>query len=162
MWEERCLFEPPQCRIEMLDPFGRSCSDHNAITLRPCTIEESRQSPLERGRHQMVETDFGQVLLTQAHRQIRPLLVLLVVLRDEAVEEPDTECGRTLGNGRCVLCRPGCSGDVEMRPGYVIDKALQKLCANDTAAGPPAGDVFYVGCITVDLSVVAFGERQTP
>ena len=49
-----------------------------------------------------------------------------------------------------------------MRPGYVIDKALQKLCANDTAAGPPAGDVFYVGCITVDLSVVASGERQTP
>src|SRR5437879_6560388 len=89
-------------------------------------------------------------------------LSFFVILRDQPVEKPDAECGRTLRHGGGILCRPGRTSNIEMRPRDVVDKPLQKLRANDASAGATAADVFYVGGIAVDLAVIAFGERQPP
>src|SRR2546425_12965964 len=88
--------------------------------------------------------------------------LLLVMVGDKAVDQADAEGGGALRHGRGVLFRPGDAGDVEMRPGHVVDKALQKLRADAAAGAAVAGDVLDIGRIAVDRPVVALGQRQPP
>src|ERR1051325_11366414 len=88
--------------------------------------------------------------------------LLLVMLGDEPVEQPEAEGGGALRDGRGVLLRPGDPGDVEMRPGHVVDEALQELRADAAPAAAIASDILYVGGIAVDRPVEALGERQGP
>src|SRR5690348_6675914 len=86
----------------------------------------------------------------------------LVIIGDEAIEEADAKGGGALRHSGRVFLRPGNPGDVEMRPGHVVDKALHELSADDAAGGAVAGDVLDVGGVALDRAVVAFGQRQTP
>ena len=63
--QETALLVSPERRVEVFDPFGRTCPDHDAMTLRPRSLEEPRQSPLQRGRQKVVKADFGQTRLIQ-------------------------------------------------------------------------------------------------
>src|SRR3954452_5692560 len=83
----------------------------------------------------------------------------LVIIRDEAVQQADAKRGGAFRHGRRVLFRPGDTGDVEMRPGHVVDKTLHELGADDAAGTAVAGDVLDVGDIAVDRAVVAVAER---
>src|SRR5436190_16018397 len=87
---------------------------------------------------------------------------LFVVVRDEAVEEAEAKGGGAFRHGRRVLFRPRHPGYVEMRPGHVVDEALEELRADDAAGATVAGDVLDVGRVAVDRAVVAVGERQPP
>src|ERR1051326_1450390 len=79
---------------------------------------------------------------------------LFVMLGDKAVEEPHAKRSGALRHRRRVLFRPGDTGDVEMRPRYLVDKALHKLRADDAAGGAVAGDVLDIGGVAVDRPVV--------
>ena len=85
-----------------------------------------------------------------------------IVIADKAIEQAHAEGGRALGHRRCVFFRPGDAGDIEMRPGHLVDEALHELRADDAARGAVAGDVLDVGGVAVDRLVVGIVERQAP
>ena len=78
------------------------------------------------------------------------------------VEEPDAERGGAFWHRRGIFRGPSHTRDVEMRPGNIVDKALEKLRAEDASAGPTAADIFHIGRIAVDLAVLALSEWQPP
>src|SRR5580704_4805177 len=92
--------------------------------------------------------------------EIGPLLrsLFLVMVGDKAVEQADAKGGGALRYSRRILFRPGDAGDVEMRPGYVVDEALDELGADDAAGAAVAGDVLDVGRVAVDRPVVALRQ----
>src|SRR5690242_13319784 len=86
----------------------------------------------------------------------------LVMIGDEPFEEAHAEGGGAFRNGRRILLRPSGAGDVEMRPGYVVNEPLQELRRSDAARLATAADVFDVSRVAVHHSVVSIGERQAP
>ena len=40
MWQKGSLFIGPQEDIEMLDAFGRTCSDQDPMTMHPCPLDK--------------------------------------------------------------------------------------------------------------------------
>src|SRR3954452_5010021 len=102
----------------------------------------------------MIEPDLG-------HRSpVRSRL--LVMLGDETVEQPDPEGRRALRHSGGILFRPGDTGNVEMRPGHVVDKALDELRPDRAAGAAIAADILDVRRVAVDRAVVAVGERHPP
>src|SRR5947207_5535721 len=88
--------------------------------------------------------------------------LLLIMVGDKAVEQADAKGGGAFRHGRRVLFGPGDPGDVEMRPGHIVDETLDELGADNAAGAAVAGDVLDVGGIAVDRPVVAVAERQPP
>ena len=81
----------------------------------------------------------------------------LVIFGDQAVEQPDAP---TRSPGLVDLVRRRThrrAGDVEMRPGRIVDEALEELRRGDRAGVSPAG-VLHVGEFGIDQLVVG-GRR---
>src|SRR5260370_11961336 len=57
--QETALLVSPEHRVEVLDPFGRTCPDHDTLTLGPRSIEEPWQRSLHRGRRQVEKAASG-------------------------------------------------------------------------------------------------------
>src|SRR6516162_9103714 len=132
----------------MFDAFRRSCSEHDPMALYPCPLEQLGQRPLKRRRRKVVKADLSQGYA----------LLPLVVLRDELVEEPDAERGGAFWHRRGIFRGPSHARDVEMRPGDIVDKALEKLRAEHASPSPNAADIFPIGRVAVDLAVIALGK----
>src|SRR6516164_3825512 len=89
-------------------------------------------------------------------------LLLLVMLRNELVEEPDAERGGALWHCCGILGRPCHPGNIEVRPPDIVNKALDKLSAENAPGGTTTAYIFYIGRVAVDLAIVTLVERQPP
>src|SRR5207245_1370012 len=89
-------------------------------------------------------------------------LRLLVVPGNELVEEAHAKGGGSFWHGRGVLGRPRRPCNIEMRPGDIVDEALEELRADDASGSTTAADIFDVGGVAVDIAVVALVEGQPP
>src|SRR3569833_1297314 len=86
--------------------------------------------------------------------EVIPPLVL-IILRDEFVEDADTPTGAPARGQRFLLAvLEGDAGDVEVGPGaLILDKTLEELGRRDRAAISPA-DVLHVGDLGAQQLVV--------
>src|SRR3954447_17488879 len=82
----------------------------------------------------------------------------LVVVSDKAVQEPDAPTGTPASvylGVRRAHCGPR---NVEMRPGRIVDEALQELRRRDRA-GMAAPGIFHIGELGIDDLVVGRPQR---
>src|SRR6185295_12776680 len=99
------------------------------------------------------------------HSAAAPATVLvLVVVRDQAVEDAHAPAGRPGWLKRAVVPgTPRGASDIKVGPGAtIVDEALQELCGRDRTGIARRADILHVGDVAVELLVVARPERQAP
>src|SRR5262245_34589381 len=84
------------------------------------------------------------------------------MIGDQPVEEADAPAGGPTLIELAARRVHGGAGDIEVRPGGVLDEALDELGGGDGAGVAAAADVLYVCVLAVDQLVVGLVEGHAP